>query len=217
MTTNADRIHDITADDTLVALADGRVRPQTAASILRDYIDQLRRSAVPTWECQQGADYCVVPSCAVEGRSVQQGEELLPCPFCGGEVTEGHSFRDGRIYWYIVCVTGTCYVGGQHPDYAELAAWWNRRSAPAPSDVRELADALHDLEGQLPCSDETCGCAAIWPRVKRVLELAHARRNQQTDEETAAEIAAAVLGWMDGDYGKRSLTKVIADVLRGEG
>jgi len=38
--------------------------------------------------------------------------------------------------------------------------------------VVELDNALQELEGSLPCSDETCGCCTvIWPKAKRVLEL----------------------------------------------
>jgi hypothetical protein len=47
----------------------------------------------------------------------------------------------------------------------------NARRNPQQTD-EAIRAALHDLEGQLPCSDETCQCcAAIWPRVKRVLDV----------------------------------------------
>jgi hypothetical protein len=69
----------------------------------------------------------------VEGRSVQQGEEE----------TCIHGYFRSR--WYCYTVTHE-----------------RRRFAPGPSDVRELADALHDLEGQLPCSESGRESGACW-------------------------------------------------------
>ena len=44
-----------------------------------------------------------------------------------------------------------------------------------PESNAALMDALRELEAQCPCSDESCKCcAAIWPQLKRVLEIAYA-------------------------------------------
>jgi hypothetical protein len=75
-----------------------------------------------------------------------------------------------------------------HDDYVTAAeeGWalnaWDAALAHARRNQQTdeaIRAALHDLEGQLPCSDETCGCCgAIWPRVRRVLELLDARRSR---------------------------------------
>lgn len=63
-------------------------------------------------------------------------EELLPCPFCGGEVGLSLNYRDGRQLWYVVCETADCYVAFEGHNHAQIIAAWNRRATPRPTDAQ---------------------------------------------------------------------------------
>lgn len=66
-------------------------------------------------------------------------------------------------------------------------------AAPPNEKDDEWAKALHALDGSLPCSDETCHCAEIWPNVKRVLALAYARSipSEVDVQASVADLATA--------------------------
>lgn len=66
-------------------------------------------------------------------------DELLPCPFCGGEARLQHdTSSDYRRQWkYLVICTNVeaCWISGKEFDTPEAAAtWWNTRHEPQSSD-----------------------------------------------------------------------------------
>lgn len=56
------------------------------------------------------------------------GEELRPCPFCGGEA---HHNNWPIQKWYVECMNPDCWIEGKSFDTPEAAAeWWNTRHEP---------------------------------------------------------------------------------------
>jgi hypothetical protein len=113
------------------------------------------------------------PTCGGDGRIVARGEGRtwsVPCPDLFSfaqpfpDVSGDEEWDEFRTHEHFGNRLGDrthcCYRAGL-----------NARRNPQQTD-EAIRAALHDLEGQLPCSDETCQCcAAIWPRVKRVLDV----------------------------------------------
>jgi hypothetical protein len=75
--------------------------------------------------------------------------ELLPCPFCGGEMKldpGAASFARGPGEVYVTCDCGAMGAGGKTPD--EAIAVWNRRATIQPTaaiaalqSIKEMTDA----------------------------------------------------------------------------
>ena len=56
-------------------------------------------------------------------------EELLPCPFCGGEARAWkYSHPSHGEYWRVVCNEPSCCISGDRPTEAEAIAAWNTRT-----------------------------------------------------------------------------------------
>jgi hypothetical protein len=74
--------------------------------------------------------------------------------------------REQAAYWEDLILTS----GNVAKDFGlplTLRAYADMLERPAHLDA-----ALHELDGTLPCSNEECACcAAIWPKVKAVLDL----------------------------------------------
>jgi hypothetical protein len=98
-------------------------------------------------------------------------EELLPCPFCGGEAYLEHGFNydyDGGDRWYVysadvVCSCGCTlhvdnawpkeYVSEEHSMDFAIAAW-NNRATPTAKRVTVTMDERGTI-GHTECSE--CG------------------------------------------------------------
>ena len=64
------------------------------------------------------------------------GEELKPCPFCGGSADVGEQFDPDGAYYFVnctECMASTDVLLGQQSGYteAEAIAAWNRRAPDA--------------------------------------------------------------------------------------
>ena len=78
-------------------------------------------------------------------------DELLPCPFCGGEpfVEPKNPKTEGDAWTRISCQNGECYVSASvrinadNSHYAQAAEAWNARTPTPPSDdLRAAMEAL---------------------------------------------------------------------------
>lgn len=84
-----------------------------------------------------------------EGKEVS--EELMPCPFCGGEArldqrtTQSLWNSSDAVFSHVAC--DECDISGQDfcddPDGEEAIEWWNRRAQPAEAEGVELTGEYH--------------------------------------------------------------------------
>jgi hypothetical protein len=89
-------------------------------------------------------------------------EELKPCPFCGGLVSE---WVDLGKHW-VQCTTPNCRVGfiysfvnGTNP--TDSLWWWNRRTPDYKALAQELATALLRYEKKLRYTSDEMDMDAV--------------------------------------------------------
>lgn len=63
-------------------------------------------------------------------------QELMPCPFCGGDAELSYGEQDGKPWPYIECLVCACAV---EPDV------WNTRPAPLPKEREEAYWSVHHV------------------------------------------------------------------------
>lgn len=121
--------------------------------------------------------------------------ELLPCPFCGGEshLTFTEEFG-GFVSCHTVGCAGFAHVAQYNED--EIISGWNRRVEPAPNQAIhvELERALSDRDSAIKvlAGDEpTDGSAYYWAcRVKARVRLAEVMIARLTDAVRSAQALA---------------------------
>lgn len=67
--------------------------------------------------------------------------ELLPCPFCGGEATVERIGKSG--YYYVACNTAYCCDFGRFDTEAEAIAAWNTRATHGTLTAEQVSEAAH--------------------------------------------------------------------------
>ena len=122
-------------------------------------------------------------------KEAAMSEELLPCPFCGGEaeIHEEHIYMEGRVYRTrcSVCYVQTDYYAG--PTAPELISDWNRRVWVSPETHEAATESLAWHRYELGLAEERLGQATV-----RAIENAKLRKLNAEIVSEAEAVASQI-------------------------
>lgn len=101
--------------------------------------------------------------------------ELLPCPFCGAEVSKGRDMWTSGNGWYIECSACKARSGVAWDTGKVVAAWNTRAETKAERDLRDEVNWLNaELHGaEIAESGETVLLDEQYSHAMRLVEELH--------------------------------------------